>query len=178
MFNPSDHEGWLVWVCLLCINPLEWGGGLVNVLSHNLDWGLTRLVWTCELAFSLRFSKLLMRSFSFLTVDPLRLKCATHSSISQDAHKCWQVCVWGRRQMTHLSFYFQAFFGAPSKHEGSSRDGGLANLPALKLGIFISPATAQKKKRILSLQISKNVFQPELNKSLLVSVSQILSFTF
>lgn len=48
--------------------------------------------------------------------------------------------------MTHLSFYFQAFFGAPSKHEGSSRDGGLANLPALKFGILISPATAQKKK--------------------------------
>lgn len=79
--------------------------------------------------------------------------------------------------MTHLSFYFQAFFwGAPSKHEGSSRDGGLANLPALKFGILISPATAQKK--ILSLQISKSVFQPELNNSLLVIVSQIVSFTF
>lgn len=49
--------------------------------------------------------------------------------------------------MTHLSFYFQAFFGAPSKHEGSSRDGGLANLPPLKFGILISPATAQKKKK-------------------------------
>lgn len=49
--------------------------------------------------------------------------------------------------MTHLSFYFQAFLGASSKHEGSSRDGGLANLPALKFGILISPATAHTQKK-------------------------------
>lgn len=85
--------------------------------------------------------------------------------------------------MTHLSFYFQAFFGAPSKHEGSSRDGGLANLSMLKFGILISPATAQKEEkkkgggeRTLPLQI--RVFQPELNNSWLVSVSQIVCFTF
>lgn len=31
MFNPSDHEGWLVWVCLLCINPR--GGGTLTEVS-------------------------------------------------------------------------------------------------------------------------------------------------
>lgn len=43
--------------------------------------------------------------------DPLRIAAATWSSSLQDAHKWWQVCVRGRLQMTHLSFYFQASFG-------------------------------------------------------------------
>lgn len=55
----------------------------------------------------------------FSAGEPLRIERATYSSSSRDVHKWWQVCVRGRLQMTHLSFYFKASFG----HHPSMRDG-------------------------------------------------------
>ncbi len=71
---------------------------------------------------SLRFKHNISARCSFdifiSTGDPLRIERATCRSSSQDVHKWWQVCVRGRLQMTHLSFYFKASFG----HHPSMRD--------------------------------------------------------
>lgn len=149
LFNPSDHEGWLVWVCLLCFNPQKRVSSLITFTVVVAGW------YRGMCMFSFRFSKLascLWDHFPFLR-PPVRPKSAPRSIIWQDVHQCWQVCVWGRLQMTHLSFYFQAFFGVPSKHEGSSHDRGLANLSVLNFALYFTSHST--KITVYSLQTQK-----------------------